>query len=114
MKPNHPKATNGVKKSTYKFTHCNQTSHTKNGCFELVEYPEWWDYSRDPQNWNSNEISTTKIVERKTKDEVVEKALALVVVTNNNNKALNMSTISFNYAWIIDYGAIHDKIFDFR
>ena len=79
-----------------------------------MEYLEWWDYSRDPQKWNSKEISTTTIVERKTKDEVVEKALALVVVTNNDNMVLNMSIVASNYAWIIDYGATYDKMFDSR
>ena len=44
---NPPKITNGVDKSTYKCTHCNQTGHTKSHYFELVGYPEWWDHSHN-------------------------------------------------------------------
>ncbi|XP_074370270.1 uncharacterized protein LOC141711595 [Apium graveolens] len=43
----HPKNANGGDKSSYKCTHCNQSGHTKNRCYELVGYPEWWDHSRD-------------------------------------------------------------------
>ena len=39
-RPIHPKTTNGGDKSSYKCTHCDQTSHTKSQCYELVGYPE--------------------------------------------------------------------------
>ena len=39
-RPIHPKTTNGGDKSSYKCTHCDQTSHTKSRCYELMGYPE--------------------------------------------------------------------------
>ena len=109
-----PKTTHGVKQACLQEVICNQTSHNISGCFKLVEYPEWWDHSHYPQKQNSKEISTTTIVQRKAKDEVAKKALILVVVANNGSKILNMSTLISSYAWIIDCGATHHKIFDSR
>ena len=67
---NLPKITNGVDKSTYKCTHCNQTGHTKSHCFELVGYPEWWDRSRDSRKKNSKKGSSAAFVETKIEDNV--------------------------------------------
>lgn len=50
-------------KSTYKWTHCNQTSHTKNCCFEIVGYSKWWDHNRDLGMKNTEHTSTTAIIE---------------------------------------------------
>lgn len=50
---NPPKITNGVDRSTYKCTHCNQICHTKSYYFELVGYLEWWDPSHNSQKKNS-------------------------------------------------------------
>ena len=58
---NHPKTNNGIDKSTYKYTQCNQTNHTKSRCFELVRYPKWWDHSRDTQKKNLKRLSTVAI-----------------------------------------------------
>lgn len=46
---NQQKTTKGVDKSSYKCMHYDQTGDTKDRCYELVGYPEWWDHSRAPK-----------------------------------------------------------------
>ncbi|CAL5368280.1 unnamed protein product [Camellia sinensis] len=111
MRPNHHKPTNGVDKSTYKCTHCNQFGHTKNRCFELVGYPERWDHSRDPQKRNSKTIPTAVVVQTRSED---DEASAMVATADKGGKVLNISTPISNSAWIIDSGATDDITFDSR
>ncbi|KAK2988104.1 hypothetical protein RJ640_023853 [Escallonia rubra] len=111
---NQPKPTNAADKSTYKCTHCNQNGHTKNRCYELVGYPEWWDHNRDPRKRNSKRTSSTAVVETKTEDDVTGQHSALAAVAGNGGKALNMSTLVTNSAWIIDSGATDHMTFDSR
>ncbi|KAL6270466.1 hypothetical protein ACE6H2_027377 [Prunus campanulata] len=62
-------------------THCNQTGHLKNRCFELVGYPDWWDHNRDPRKKNSTAaVADTKNGEN---SDTVDKASALVATTGN-------------------------------
>ncbi|GMP33172.1 hypothetical protein CsSME_00006609 [Camellia sinensis var. sinensis] len=68
-------------KSSYKCTRCNPSGHTKNRCYELVGYPEWWDYSRDSWKMNSKKTSTAAIVETKTENAIAEAFLALAAAT---------------------------------
>ena len=110
----HPKTANGGNKSSYKCTHCDQTSHTKSRCYELVGYPEWWDHSRDSRKKNSKKASTAAIVETKTKDDSGEKSSALAAAAGNGGKVLNISTPVSNSAWIIDFGATDHMTFDSR
>ncbi|XP_078173776.1 uncharacterized protein LOC144567504 [Carex rostrata] len=40
-------------KATLKCTHCGQTRHTKEQCFQLVGYPEWFkDRRKGKNNWH--------------------------------------------------------------
>ncbi|KAK2975037.1 hypothetical protein RJ640_002466 [Escallonia rubra] len=111
---NQPKPTNAADKSTYKCTHCNQNGHTKNRCYELVGYPEWWDHNRDPRKRNSKRTSSTAVVETKIEDDVTGQHSALAAAAGNGGKALNMSTLVTNNAWIIDSGATDHMTFDSR
>jgi hypothetical protein len=77
-------------------------------------YPEWWDHSRDARKKNLKRLSTVAITETKIKDDVAEKAFALVLIANNGGKVLNISTHVFNSAWIIDFGTTDHMTFDFR
>ncbi|KAK2967762.1 hypothetical protein RJ640_029658 [Escallonia rubra] len=111
---NQPKPTNATDKSTYKCTHCNQNGHTKNRCYELVGYPEWWDHNRDPRKRNSKRTSSTAVVETKTEDDVTGQHSALAAAAGNGGKALNMSTLVTNSAWIIDSSATNHMTIDSR
>ena len=33
-------------RSNLKCSHCGGTCHTEDGCFKLIEYPEWWEELR--------------------------------------------------------------------
>lgn len=83
---NHLKTNNGSDKSTYKCIQCNQTSHTKSRCFELVGYLEWWDHNHDTLKKNSKRPSTVAIAETKSEGDIAEKGSALMLTANNGGK----------------------------
>ena len=93
---NHPKTSPNINKLTLKCIHCNKTGHTKNRCFEIVGYQDWWDHNCDQRNKDS------------------EKASTLIVATDYDGKFLNTSTLVINSAWIIDYGVTNHMTFDSR
>ena len=37
------------RKNNYICTHCGETGHSKQRCYELIGYPEWWDFSKKPR-----------------------------------------------------------------
>ncbi|KAH0753649.1 hypothetical protein KY290_023919 [Solanum tuberosum] len=67
-----------INKSTYKCTHCDQSGHTKDRCFEIVGYPKWWDHNRDSRKRNASKSSTAAIVETNAKEDVVGQSTTLV------------------------------------
>lgn len=83
----HPKNGNGGDKSSYKCTHCDQTGHTKNRCYELVGYPEWWDHNRDSRKKTFKNASTAAIIETKADDDSHEQLLALATAAGHPDKA---------------------------
>jgi len=112
-KENHAKTTTGVK-STYKCTHCNQNDYTKDCCFEIIGYPEWWDHNRDSRKKNSLKSPIAATIESKSKYSTIERSFALVTTTSVIGKALNISENSLNNTWIIDFGATNHMTFDSR
>ncbi|KAL3523631.1 hypothetical protein ACH5RR_016465 [Cinchona calisaya] len=58
------------------------SGHTKDCCYELVGYPEWWDHSRAYRKKNSKKTPTAAIAETNIGDDAVEKGSALVATTN--------------------------------
>ncbi|KAH0781748.1 hypothetical protein KY290_001346 [Solanum tuberosum] len=95
----------GINKSTYKCTHCDQSGHTKDRCFEIVGYPEWWDHNCDSRRRNASKSSTAAIVETNAKEDVTGQSTTLVATRGKNGKALNSSALVSNSTWIIDSGA---------
>ena len=73
-------------KSTLKCTHCQKTCHTKNKCFKLVGYPDWWDHNRSAKSQKG--LSTAAAIATKTKNGVTKQASILVISSNNDGKAL--------------------------
>lgn len=57
-------------KSTYKWTHCDQSGYTKDLCFEIMRYPEWWDHNRDLRKRNASKSFVAAIVEINAKEYV--------------------------------------------
>jgi hypothetical protein len=111
---NYPKNNFGADKSSYKCTHCNQTGHNKNRCFELVGYPDWWDHNRDPRKRNSKKVFTAVVAETNAGADFIEQTSALVGAAGNSGKVLNISSHVSNSAWIIDSGATDHITFDSR
>ncbi|KAH0720857.1 hypothetical protein KY290_005874 [Solanum tuberosum] len=104
----------GINKSTYKCTHCDQSGHIKDHCFEIVGYPEWWDHNRDSRRRNASKSSTAAIVETNAKEDVAGQSTTLVATRGNNGKALNSFALVSNNTWIIDSGATDNMTFDSR
>ncbi|KAG5512959.1 hypothetical protein RHGRI_038628 [Rhododendron griersonianum] len=76
----------GTTKQSYKCIHCDQIGHTKERCYELVGYPEWWDHSRDSKKRGSGQNATAALTEGKVDgdNEVAKRATALIATTGNN------------------------------
>ena len=43
---NHPSA---GKYTSLVCGHCGESSHSKQRCYEIIGYPEWWDVSKKPR-----------------------------------------------------------------
>ncbi|GMY19878.1 retrovirus-related pol polyprotein from transposon RE2 [Fagus crenata] len=55
----------GVARPERMCTHCGGTEHTKSRCYELIGYPEWWDFTKAPRKRNSktNHHASVAVVE---------------------------------------------------
>ena len=99
-------------KSTLKCTHCQKTGHMKNKCFELVGCPDQSDHNRSEKS--PKRLSTATAIATKIEDGVTKQASTLVISSNNDGKALNISTLVSHNTWIIDSGATNHMTFDSR
>ncbi|KAG8387202.1 hypothetical protein BUALT_Bualt03G0228700 [Buddleja alternifolia] len=107
---NKSRTAKGFQKSTYKCTQCNMTGHTKDCCYEIVGYPDWWDHNRAPRKKNSKKNPTAAVAE--TNIDGAEITSGLVTSTENSGKVFNVSTPVYNSTWIIDSGATNHMTFD--
>ena len=74
--------------------------HSKKGCYEVIDYPDWWDHSRSRHSNHKNEGDN-------------KKASGLLTTVGTPGKALN-STFILNNTWIINYGVTDHMTFDFK
>ncbi|CAJ2669981.1 unnamed protein product [Trifolium pratense] len=81
---NHPKVPMGSTKSNQKCTHCDQSGHIRERCFELIGYPEWWDHNRDPRKKYSNTTSVASVAETNTDMENVAETTSALVARRGN------------------------------
>ena len=105
----------GTTKQSYKCTHCDQTGHTKERCYELVGYPEWWDHNCDSKKRGIGRNTTAALTEGTVDgdNEVAKPATALIATEGKNiGKTLNMFILVLNNTWIIDSGATDHMTFD--
>ncbi|XP_039685419.1 uncharacterized protein [Medicago truncatula] len=82
MTRNRQRPSKGTDKSAYKCTHCDQTGHSKDRCYELVGYPEWWDHSRAPKKRGSKNAFAAAAAETNANDDNGKMGLSLVTTTN--------------------------------
>lgn len=109
-RPNYPRSENNMGRSNLKCFHCQKTGHTKNKCYELVGYPEWWDHTRKTQRVSSNIASGGT----KREDTSTNQPSAYVMTPCSEGKVFNASISSTHNTWIIDSGATDHMTFDSR
>ncbi|KAG6763432.1 hypothetical protein POTOM_030847 [Populus tomentosa] len=110
-------------------THCGETGHTKLRCYELIGYPEWWDFSKAPRKRNlkanphvsiavaePNHMFGNKYGKDSSSGAITGNARDTAENTGadavNAGKALHTSTSVRNSEWIIDSGATNHMTFN--
>ena len=78
--------------------HCGEIGHSKQRCYEIIGYPDWWDFQKKPRkNFRKNMVNLTEVDPRQP--------TANVVHPGKIGKNSALSVIAKNSAWIIDTGA---------
>lgn len=85
------------KKNNFVCTHCGEEGHSKQRCYELVGYPEWWDFSKRPRR----KVGQTSMATTKGDDGTP------VAAHTESFSDHGKPTISrfFSHEWVIDSGA---------
>ncbi|XP_026415225.1 uncharacterized protein LOC113310693 [Papaver somniferum] len=79
-----------VDKSSLKCTHCNQSGHTIDMCFELVGYPDWWDQYLDRKKETKKNSGAPMASTKKGKDSmVISASVARTGNDGHHNEANN-------------------------
>ena len=78
---------------------CGYASYSKQRCYEVIGYPDWWDFTKKPRK-NQTKVVTT------TEDEHSSNASANVAQSGMSDKS------TLNNTWIIDTGASDHMIND--
>ena len=87
------------KSSGFMCSHCGETGHSKQRCYEIIGYPEWWDFTKKPRK----KIAGKAMV---TSTQVDQSPPTINVAQPGDvSKASVSSTTSKNNTWIIDTGA---------
>ncbi|KAD4384257.1 hypothetical protein E3N88_24425 [Mikania micrantha] len=105
-----------IDKTKLKCDHCGMTRHTKNQCFQLVGYPEWWTDGHKKGNKEGGKAAAT--IGRTEEDEMRGTAFGGFTfgpstaheITENEEIAQNCGDL--NNAWIFDCGATDTMTFD--
>lgn len=85
------------KDNTSVCTHCGEASHSKQKCYEIIGYPEWWDFTKKPRRKPSQPATSNVKTEDSTPVVAHTESSSINGMYNNPN--------SQNNAWIIDTGA---------
>ncbi|KAJ1386643.1 gag-polypeptide of LTR copia-type [Sesbania bispinosa] len=78
------KQSKGSEKGNYKCTQCNKDGHTKERCYEIIGYPEWWDHSRASKK-NSKRNPTVVVVTAIDKEDDKGMMLATTAGSDDSN-----------------------------
>ncbi|KAK0597477.1 hypothetical protein LWI29_025705 [Acer saccharum] len=82
-------------------THCGEKGHTKQKCYEVIRYPEWWDFTKRPK----------KNIAAK-KDAAKSPPSLNVAQSGMKTKGSVLFVNSLNSTWLIDTGASDDMVND--
>ncbi|KAK9924141.1 hypothetical protein M0R45_032528 [Rubus argutus] len=72
---------------------CGEKGHSKERCYEVIGYPDWWDFTKKPRK------NLDKAVVATTEEEHLDNASANVAQSGMKGK------VTLNNTWIIDTGA---------
>jgi hypothetical protein len=89
-----------VKSSGLVCTHCGETNHSKQRCYEIIGYPEWWDFTKKPRKKIAGKAMVTSTHENESSQPTANVAHSGIV-----GKAHVFSATSKNSTWIVDTGA---------
>ena len=101
-----------------KCTHCGSTKHTRETCFKLHDYPDWW---HELQTQKKQDAHATKDILGRAAVTIVESQLSLIPVVElatstpnqgNCGQVFCNSTTRNDGAWIIDSRVTDHMIFD--
>jgi len=87
------------KSSGFMCSYCGETGHSKQRCYEIIGYPEWWDFTKKPRK----KIVRKAMVTFTQVDQ--SPPTANVTQPGDVSKAFVFSTTSKNSTWIIDTSA---------
>ncbi|KAH9763832.1 retrovirus-related pol polyprotein from transposon RE1 [Citrus sinensis] len=99
-----------VDKSSLHCTHCRKKGHTKEQCFEIIGYPDWWDTRKK----NTKHGSKTAVAESTSTTNLRKESSVQIATSVSPGKALKTLTPVINSTWIIDSGATDHMTFDSR
>ncbi|XP_024036853.1 uncharacterized protein LOC112096885 [Citrus clementina] len=99
-----------VDKSSLHCTHCRKKGHTKEQCFEIIGYPDWWDTRKK----NTKHGSKTTVAESTSTTDLRKESSMQIATSVSPGKALKTLTPVINSTWIIDSGATDHMTFDSR
>ena len=81
-------------------SHCGEMGHSKQRCYEIIGYPDWWDFTKKPRKFfrkplvHLTEADLTQPPTNVTHPGIIENDFAHSIITKNST-------------WIIDTGASH-------
>jgi hypothetical protein len=100
------------KQNNYICTHCGESGHSKLRCYELIGYPEWWDFSKKPRKNITGKAALAISGESLPVQEETLMPTANVTQPGSIGKANVLSAITMDNTWIIDTGASDHMIRD--
>lgn len=92
------------KNNTQSCTHCGEEGHSKLRCYEIIGYPDWWDFTKKPRK----KISQATVA---SKPQTNEPNIPVAAHTSTNT-GMSQTNLTQNDTWIIDTGATDHMVND--